>query len=63
MRAITKLFVLHSNAIKHRVCEEDYGWNHSICACKCDKGFEIGEYLKDFTCTKSSHLIVTCDSF
>ena len=37
--------------------------NLSTCACKCDKDFDIGEYLKDFTCMKSlfDDLAVTCD--
>ena len=49
--------------IKHCVCKEDYAWNHSICVCECDKDCEIGEYLKDSTCTKSLVDIVgvTCD--
>ena len=34
------------NPINHCVCEEDYDWNLSICACECDKDCKIGEYLK-----------------
>ena len=39
--------------IKHRVCEEDYARNTSICGCECEKDYEIGKHLKDCTCMKS----------
>ena len=39
-----------------RVCEEDYAWNPSICACECDKDCEVGEYLKN--CTSSKVLLM-----
>ena len=46
-----------------RVCEEDYAWNPSICACECDKDCEVGEYLKNCTSSKSlvDDLVVTWD--
>ena len=49
--------------IKYRACEEDYAWNTSICAGKCENNCDIGEYLKDFTCRKSlvDNLGVTCE--
>ena len=49
--------------MKYRACEEDYAWNTSICAGKCEKNCDIGEYLKDFTCRKSlvDNLGVTCE--
>ena len=43
--------------IKHDVCEEDYMWNRSICACECDKDSGINEYLKQCTCMRN--LVVT----
>ena len=49
--------------IKHRICQEDYAWNTSICACKRNKNCDIGEYIKDCTGTKRLivDLIVTYD--
>ena len=35
------------------VWEEDYAWNPSTSAWEYDKKCEIGEYLKDCTCTRS----------
>ena len=48
--------------IKHRVRKECYAWNPSICACECDKDWEIYEYLKDFNCIKIvlDDLVITC---
>ena len=49
--------------IKYCVCEEDYAWSNSIFAGECEKNCEIGEYLRDFTCTKSlvDNLGVACE--
>ena len=49
--------------IKLRVCEEDYGWNPRICVCGCDKDFEIGKYLEDWTYMRSlfDDAVVICD--
>ena len=32
-------------AIKHHT-SKDYAWNSSLCACECDKDWNIGDYLK-----------------
>ena len=50
--------------IKHCVCEKEYAWNPSICACVCDKDCDICEYLEDCTFMKSlvDNLIVACDA-
>ena len=52
-----------NKSIKHCKCEEDYGWNPSICAWEGDEDCEIGEYQKDCACIKSLvyDLIVTYD--
>ena len=34
--------------IRHYVCKDNFAWNSSISACKCDKDCEIGEYLDNF---------------
>ena len=51
------------NHIRYCTYEEDYVWNPSTCACKCEKDFEIGEYLKDLEYMKSlvDDTVVTCD--
>ena len=36
----------------HRVSEADYAKNLNICAFKCEKDCDIGEYLKDCTYKK-----------
>ena len=43
--------------------QDKIGTYPSIWACKCDKDFEMSEYLKDCTCVKSlfDYIIVTCD--
>ena len=38
--------------MKHCACE-DYNWNPSICACKCDKDCDISKCLKGCKCMKS----------
>lgn len=45
---------------KHRICEGYYAWNSRICACDCDKDCDVGEYLKNCTCTEDD-LVVKCD--
>ena len=49
--------------IKYRTCENDYAWNPSTCPCGCDKGCQIGKYLKDCECMKNlvDDLVVTSD--
>ena len=38
------------NQLKYWLCEENYVWYPSKCACKCDKFCVFGEYLKECEC-------------
>ena len=45
---------------KEPACKNSYVWNSSICACKCDKIFEIDKYLNFCICIKHfAHSLVT----
>ena len=41
------------NLKKHRVCEEDYNRNPSVCASECDKDCNISESLRDYAYMES----------
>ena len=51
--------------IDNGVCDKRYAWNPSNCECKCNKSFDVGEYLdpENFKCKKKllDELVEECN--